>query len=83
MIVLNRRLYGFFARQGGLAFAGACLLLHWLYYLYSVAAYSGVWVTVRLGRGVRCCGGARRRARGSSDGRVRTGAAGPVSEGEG
>ena len=50
VIVLNRRLYGFFVRQGGLVFAGACLLLHWLYYLYSVAAYLGVWVSVRLGR---------------------------------
>jgi glycosyltransferase involved in cell wall biosynthesis len=50
VIVLNRRLYGFFIRQGGLAFAGACLLFHWLYYLYSIVAYLGVWASVRLRR---------------------------------
>lgn len=50
VIVLNRRLYGFFIRQGGLAFAGACVLLHWLYYLYSTVAYMGVWAAVRLRR---------------------------------
>jgi hypothetical protein len=50
VIVLNRHLYGFFVREGGLAFAGACLLLHWLYYLYSMLAYLGVWASVRLRR---------------------------------
>ena len=50
VIVVNRRLYGFFTRQGGLAFASACLLLHWLYYLYSMLAYLGVWASVRLRR---------------------------------
>lgn len=49
-VALNRRLYAFFARRGGLAFAGAGLLLHWLYYLYSGLAYLGVWASVRLGR---------------------------------
>jgi glycosyl transferase family 2 len=33
MVVLNRRLYRFFARQRGLAFAAACLPLHVLYYV--------------------------------------------------
>jgi GT2 family glycosyltransferase len=47
VIALNRGLYGFFARQGGLAFAGACVLLHWLYYLYSLLAYLAVWASVR------------------------------------
>ena len=80
---LNRRLYGFFAHHGGLAFAGACLVLHWLYYLYSILAYAGVWVTVRLGR-VRPMPrpGAEARAEARADGRVRTGA-GRVGEGEG
>jgi GT2 family glycosyltransferase len=50
VIVLNRRLYGFFARQGGVAFAGACLVLHWLYYLYSMLAYLAVWASVQLRR---------------------------------
>jgi GT2 family glycosyltransferase len=49
VVVLNRELYGFFARQGGLAFAAACVLLHWLYYLYSGAAYLAVWARLRLG----------------------------------
>ena len=49
VVLLNRELYGFFARQGGLAFAGACVLLHWLYYLYSGAAYLSVWARLRLG----------------------------------
>ncbi len=49
VVMLNRELYGFFARQGGLAFAGACVLLHWLYYLYSGAAYLSVWTRLRLG----------------------------------
>jgi GT2 family glycosyltransferase len=44
VIVLNRRLYGFFARRGGLAFAGSCLVLHWLSYLYSGSAFLWVWV---------------------------------------
>ncbi|HYB43406.1 MAG TPA: glycosyltransferase family 2 protein, partial [Candidatus Methylomirabilis sp.] len=57
---LNRRLYAFFARQGGLAFAGACLLLHWLYYLYSTLAYVGVWASVRLGRAWARAAGTRR-----------------------
>ena len=62
VIVLNRRLYGFFIRQGGLAFASACLLLHWLYYLYSALAYLGVWASVRLRR-------TRARAAGTGRGR--------------
>jgi glycosyltransferase involved in cell wall biosynthesis len=33
MVVLNRRLYRFFVRQRGLAFAAACLPLHVLYYV--------------------------------------------------
>ena len=59
VIVLNRRLYGFFIRQGGLAFVGACLLLHWLSYLYSAVAYLGVWASVRLRRTRERASGAR------------------------
>jgi Glycosyl transferase family 2 len=50
VIALNRRLYAFFARQGGLVFAAACAGLHWLYYLYSTAAYVAVWAAVRFER---------------------------------
>jgi GT2 family glycosyltransferase len=46
--VLNRRLYAFFARRGGLLFAAACVLLHWLYFLYSGLTYMGVWTGFRL-----------------------------------
>jgi GT2 family glycosyltransferase len=47
VIILNRHLYGFFAGRGGLAFAGTCLVLHWLYYLYGGLAYLWVWAGVR------------------------------------
>ena len=82
VVVLNRRLYGFFAHEGGLVFAGACLLLHWLYYLYSVRRTRG------LGERPARAGAFERRgadvsAAARADGRVRTGAAGSVSEGEG
>jgi glycosyltransferase involved in cell wall biosynthesis len=62
VIVLNRRLYGFFARHGGPAFAGACVLLHWLYYLYTTVAFLAVWARIRLSLG---------RARGGSAGPAR------------
>jgi GT2 family glycosyltransferase len=48
VIALNRRLYAFFARQRGLAFAVVCLPLHWLYYLYSGFSYLYVWIEVHL-----------------------------------
>jgi GT2 family glycosyltransferase len=50
VVVLNRELYTFFYRQRGLRFASACLLLHFLYYLYSGLGYVYVWCGVRLGR---------------------------------
>jgi GT2 family glycosyltransferase len=50
VILLNRRLYGLFVQKGGLAFAAACLFLHWLYYVYSMLVYVGTWAAVRLGR---------------------------------
>lgn len=48
-ISLNWRLYRFFARQGGVVFAAACVPLHLLYYLYSVLAYVFVWADTHLG----------------------------------
>jgi GT2 family glycosyltransferase len=63
VIVLNRRFYAFVVRQGGLTFAGTCLLLHWLYYLYSGLAYAAVWSRVRLGRRDRPSVGLARRQR--------------------
>jgi GT2 family glycosyltransferase len=39
VLVLNRRIYLFFFRKGGLLFALACIPLHILYYLYSGFSY--------------------------------------------
>jgi glycosyltransferase involved in cell wall biosynthesis len=39
VLVLNRRIYLFFFRKGGLLFALACIALHILYYLYSGFSY--------------------------------------------
>ena len=38
--ILNAPLYGFFFRRRGLGFAVGAALLHWLYYLYSSAAFA-------------------------------------------
>ena len=48
VVGFNWRLYRFFARQGGLLFATAGVLLHWLYYLYSGATFLVTWGCVRL-----------------------------------
>jgi glycosyltransferase involved in cell wall biosynthesis len=48
VIVMNRALYAFFFRQRGLLFAGAGMLLHLLYYLYSGMSYLYVWTGFRL-----------------------------------
>lgn len=47
VVVLNRDLYQFFRRQGGLRFGLACIPLHFLYYLYSVLSYAYVWIETR------------------------------------
>lgn len=57
VIGLNRRLYAFLLRRGGLSFAAASLLLHWLYYLYGGLAYLAVWAGFRLRALVRSVGG--------------------------
>ena len=49
VVLLNRDLYAFFFRQGGLVFAGACVPLHLLYYLYSALSYVCVWIEFRIG----------------------------------
>jgi glycosyltransferase involved in cell wall biosynthesis len=50
VLVLNRRLYGFFFRHGGVVFALACIPLHFLYYLYSGLSYLYAWLEYRLRR---------------------------------
>ena len=48
--ILNRNLYAFFFRQGGILFAAASISLHLLYYLYSGLSYSWVWADFQLRR---------------------------------
>jgi len=48
VIALNRHLYLFWMRRGGVRFAGVAILLHWLYYLYSGFTYVTVVTGVRL-----------------------------------
>ena len=47
---LNRKLYAFFGRQHGILFAGACVPLHLLYYLYSGLGYLYVCGEVQLAK---------------------------------
>ncbi len=53
VMLVNRELLIFFARHGGPVFATGCLLMHLLYYLYSVLSFAYVWLDVRLARRVR------------------------------
>jgi hypothetical protein len=48
--VINRKLYAFFFRRQGFFFAGACILLHLLYYLYSGLSYLYVLAEFQLKR---------------------------------
>jgi GT2 family glycosyltransferase len=48
VIFLNRRLYGFLLKRRGALFAGACIPLHFLYFLYSTLTYVFVWATFHL-----------------------------------
>jgi GT2 family glycosyltransferase len=50
VIILNRDLYGFFARQRGIRFAVGCVLLHFVYYLSSALSYLFVWTALKLRR---------------------------------
>ena len=55
LVIINRDLYLFFGQHGGVLFTGACVLLHFLYYLYSGISYLLVWVIMRLGIRTRSC----------------------------
>lgn len=48
VLPLNRKLYTFFLRRGGWCFVAACVLLHFLYYLYSGLSYLYVWLSFHL-----------------------------------
>jgi len=51
VVALNRRLFAFFARTRGLAFAIVTVPLVCLYYLESGLAYAWAWLERRLSRG--------------------------------
>jgi GT2 family glycosyltransferase len=50
VVILNRSLYAFFRRQGGIRFATLGIALHLLYYLYSGPTYLYAWLEHRLRR---------------------------------
>jgi len=52
LLVLNRRLYGFFLRRRGALFALGAIPLHWLYHLYCAAA-AAIAAAGHLGRRLR------------------------------
>jgi len=56
--ILNRNLYAFFRRAGGISFAAACIPLHLLYFMYCGLSYHYVWVQSMLQKAV-----ARRRGK--------------------
>jgi hypothetical protein len=47
---LNRDLYAFFARRGGVLFAMGAMGLHGLYFLYSSFVFGAVLLTRGFGR---------------------------------
>jgi GT2 family glycosyltransferase len=44
LVVLNWRLYGFFRRKRGVAFAIGAMMAHWLYLFYSGATFTACWI---------------------------------------
>ncbi len=46
--VINRHLYRFFFRRGGVRFATVCVGLHWLYFGYSALGYLAAWLESRV-----------------------------------
>jgi GT2 family glycosyltransferase len=49
-LALNRDLYRFFHRRGGVVFAAVAVLLHFTYLLYSSAIFAALWAGQKLGR---------------------------------
>ena len=65
-IILNRDLYAFFRRAGGISFAAACIPLHLLYFMYCGLSYHYVWVQSMLQKAVAHRGGKAGPSRGTS-----------------
>lgn len=55
----NRSQYRFYFRRGGIRFAVGSVLMHWLYYLYSVVAFGIGFVKFRYTRGIPTASGPR------------------------
>ncbi len=54
VVILNRKLYGFFVARRGVRFTAVAIPLHLLYYVYSSLSYLLVWLHVRIrGREIR------------------------------
>jgi GT2 family glycosyltransferase len=51
-LILNRDLYAFFLRAGGIFFAASCVPLHLLYFMYCGLSYYYVWVLSMFQRAV-------------------------------
>jgi glycosyltransferase involved in cell wall biosynthesis len=48
LLILNRKLYGFYAQKRGLRFMVQVIPLHLLYYLYSSMSFIFCWITHRI-----------------------------------
>ncbi len=48
LLILNRKLYGFFYRSRGLMFVCRAILLHWLYYFYGGLSFLIGWLRYHL-----------------------------------
>jgi glycosyltransferase involved in cell wall biosynthesis len=53
----NRRLYLFYYRHGGFHFAAGSILMHWLYYLYSLGAFAWGYFIYRANLAPKKTGG--------------------------
>ena len=53
LILLNRRLYGFFLRKKGLPFAAGAILMHWIYLFYSATTFCLCWLAEYFRFGLR------------------------------
>lgn len=47
-LILNRKLYSFYARKKGLRFMVQVIPLHFLYYIYSGVAFVACWISYKL-----------------------------------
>ena len=65
-VILNRDLYAFFRRAGGISFAAACIPLHLLYFMYCGLSYHYVWVQSMLQKAGARRGGKAGPSRGTS-----------------